>query len=264
MGRSFELICEVEPATRPDLMRVRHQIAVMSGIADAFLVPDNHIGRATVSSIAVAYEIAQMGGRAIACLNARDRNVLGFRRDLLTSAAYGVEELLFVYGDRPESGRRSDDLTVRSMINQVRTFGAQTAGRDFRIGVATGLGPLPAWKRDADFLVTQVSFSLDDLLAWRCSLDFNGPVFAGVMVVASATMARKLAAEVPQLTVPVEVVARIEADGGAGVDIACDLVRAVAESHHFDGVHLIPVSQYRKVTDVLETTFRPAASRSGR
>jgi len=64
---------------------------VVSPIADGFLIPDNHIGRATVSSIAVAHEVALMGGRAIACLNARDRNVLGFRRDLLTAAAYGVD-----------------------------------------------------------------------------------------------------------------------------------------------------------------------------
>ena len=45
-----------------------------------------------------------MGGRSIACINARDRNVLGFQRDLLTAAAYGVDEFLFVYGDRPETG----------------------------------------------------------------------------------------------------------------------------------------------------------------
>ena len=65
---SFELICEVEPATRPDLMHVRHQIGVLSRIASAFLIPDNHIGRATVSSIAVAHEVQLMGGRAmIAC-----------------------------------------------------------------------------------------------------------------------------------------------------------------------------------------------------
>jgi 5,10-methylenetetrahydrofolate reductase len=100
---AFELVCEVEPEIRPELTRVRHQIGVMSRIATAFLIPDNHIGRATVSSIAVAHEVALMGGRAIACLNARDRNVLGFRRDLLTAAAYGVDEFLFVYGDRPET-----------------------------------------------------------------------------------------------------------------------------------------------------------------
>ena len=98
---NFEVIWEVEPATRPDVMHVRHQIGVMSPVATAFLIPDNHIGRATVSSIAVAHEVGLMGGRSIACLNARDRNVLGFRRDLLTAAAYGVREFLFVYGDRP-------------------------------------------------------------------------------------------------------------------------------------------------------------------
>src|SRR4051812_9717621 len=123
---AFEVICEVEPATRPDLMHVRHQIGVMSRIASGFLIPDNHIGRATVSSIAVAHEVAAMGGRPIACLNARDRNVLGFRRDLLTAAAYGVDEFLFVYGDRPETGRRSDDLTVRTMLEEARRFAADS------------------------------------------------------------------------------------------------------------------------------------------
>jgi methylenetetrahydrofolate reductase (NADPH) len=112
---AFDLICEIEPATWPDLVKVRQQIGVLSAVTSRFLIPDNHIGRATVSSIAVAHEVALMGGRAVACLNARDRNVLGFRRDLLTAAAYGVDEFLFVYGDRPETGRRSDDLTVRSM-----------------------------------------------------------------------------------------------------------------------------------------------------
>ncbi|MDZ4267117.1 MAG: hypothetical protein U1D00_15720, partial [Mycobacterium sp.] len=46
----FEIICEIEPATRPDLTRVRHQIGVLSAVAAGFLIPDNHIGRATVSS----------------------------------------------------------------------------------------------------------------------------------------------------------------------------------------------------------------------
>src|SRR5213082_3319572 len=163
---SFELICEVEPATRPDLMHVRHQIGVMSRIAAAFLIPDNHIGRATVSSIAVAHEVDLMGGRAIACLNARDRNVLGFRRDLLTAAAYGVSEFLFVYGDRPESGSRSDDLTVRTMLDQARRFSGRGAGDPpkLRLGVTSMQKRLPAWKQEADFLLAQVSFSVPPLL----------------------------------------------------------------------------------------------------
>ena len=90
-------------------MHVRHQIGVLSKVASAFLIPDNHLGRATVSSVAVAHEVEAMGGRSIACLNARDRNLLGFRRDLLTAAAYGVDQFLLVYGDRLSARGRAAD-----------------------------------------------------------------------------------------------------------------------------------------------------------
>jgi len=249
----FEVICEVEPATRPDMMSVRHQIGVLSRVASAFLIPDNHIGRATISSIAVAHEAGLMGGRSIACINARDRNVLGFQRDLLTAAAYGVNEFLFVYGDRPETGARSDDLTVRSMIAEARRF----AERDdvvgsFRLGVATGLRPVPEWKQEADFLLTQVSFSAPDLVAWRQSVDFDGPVYAGVMVIPSPSMARKLSADIPQLAVPAAIIDRLETDRTAGVDIAWDLIEEIRASDLFDGVHLIPVARYREMAVRLE------------
>ena len=138
--KAFEVICEIEPATSPDLRRVRHQIGVLSAVSSVFLIPDNHIGRATVSSIAVAHEVIDMGGRAIACLNARDRNTLGFRRDLLTAAAYGVDEFLFVYGDRPESGRRSDDLTVRRMLDEARRFAHQHNADGSRLSARSGVG----------------------------------------------------------------------------------------------------------------------------
>jgi 5,10-methylenetetrahydrofolate reductase len=254
VGAGFRIVCEVEPATRPDLMHVRHQIGVLSRIASAFLIPDNHIGRATVSSIAVAHEVALMGGQAIACLNARDRNVLGFRRDLLTAAAYGVDQFLFVYGDRPETGRRSDDLTVRSMLAEARRYEADPAlsSGPFRLGVTTRLSTLPPWKREADFLFVQVGFSLASLLAWREAVDFDGPVFAGVMAPASAAMARKLSAEIPELAVPDSLIAALESDRDAGVDFACQMVTDVRDSGAFDGVHLVSVSRYREIAARLE------------
>jgi 5,10-methylenetetrahydrofolate reductase len=246
--RAFEVICEIEPATSPDLRRVRHQIGVLNVLSSTFLIPDNHIGRATVSSIAVAHEVLQMGGRAIACLNARDRNTLGFRRDLLTAAAYGVEEFLFVYGDRPESGRRSDDLTVNAMLSEARRFDDELARPTrLKLGVASGLSPLPAWKTAADFMFAQVGFSVEDLIRWRSSLNFSGPVYAGVLVVASAQMAAKLAQDFPQLAVPDWLCQRVEVDARAGVEHACQMVQDIQHSGAFDGVHLIPVGQYREI-----------------
>ena len=86
----------------------------------------------------------------------------------------------------------------------------------------------------------------------RSAIDFAGPVFAGVMVVASAPMARKLSVDVPQLAVPPRVIDRIERDPDAGVTIACDLIEQIRQSGAFDGVHLIPVSRYRDITSRLE------------
>src|ERR1700749_1672647 len=138
-GQTFEVVCEIEPPTRPDLMHVRHQIGTLSKVADAFLIPDNHLGRATVSSVAVAHEVEAMGGRSIACLNSRDRNLLGFRRDLLTAASYGVDQFLFVYGDEPLAGTRTSELNVRTMLTEGRALPADPAFAgvtEFRVGAA--------------------------------------------------------------------------------------------------------------------------------
>jgi methylenetetrahydrofolate reductase (NADPH) len=249
-ARPFEIVCEIEPPTRADLRPARHQIAMMAPVADRFLIPDNHIGRATVSSVAVAHEVATMGARSIACLNARDRNLLGLRRDLLTAAAYGVSEFLFVYGDKPAEGSRTSELTVRSMMTEARAVGLDPelgCPTPFRVGVAAGLRPLPAWKREADFVFAQICFSVDALLRWRDSVQVDVPVYAGVLVVPSRRMAERLAATIPDVDIPPALLDALDRDPDAGVVAACDQVLTLADSGAFDGVHLIPVSRYPQV-----------------
>ena len=254
----FELVCEIQPPTRPDLTMVRHQIGVMSRIASAFLVPDNHLGRATVSSVAVAHEVDRMGGRSVACLNARDRNLLGFRRDLLTAAAYGVDEFLLVYGDAPTSGGRTGQLTVRTMVDELRAFPAFAAGGlEPRIGVTSRLRPLPGWKADADFLFVQASYRPDALAAWRETVSFTGRVYAGVLLPPSGSRARKWATEIPEIDVPGEWIDAVDRDPMAGVELACALVADIAALGGFDGVHLIPGVRYREVSARLEGWARP-------
>jgi 5,10-methylenetetrahydrofolate reductase len=122
----------------------------------------------------------------------------------------------------------------------------------FRVGVAAGPGALPAWKQNADFLFAQVGFSTEGFVRWRTSIDFDGPVYAGVMVVPSVGMARKISSEINQLAVPGEWIAALDADPHAGVRLACDLVADLRDSGAFDGAHLIPVSKYREVAANLE------------
>ncbi len=251
----FGILTEVEPPRRPDIEHVRRQIEVLKPVTDAFLIPDNHLGRATVSSVAVAHEVAYLGGRGIACLNARDRNLLGFRRDLLTAASYGVDHFLFVYGDAPQEGRRTEDLTVRGMINEVRSFGEGPLFQgysDFRIGTVAKVGRPLAWRTQADFVFVQVTYSFERLLQWRESLDYAGRMYAGVLVLASARMARRINASIPDIQVPETIVDKLD-DAEVGVDLACEQIERVRASGAFDGVHLIPVGRYREMAARLKT-----------
>ena len=253
---AFRVICEIEPPTRPDLRHARHQIGVLSPVADAFLIPDNHIGRATVSSIAVANEVQAMGGRCIACVNARDRNLLGFRRDLLTAAAYGVNQFLLVHGDKPSAGDRAGELTVRTMIDEARAATDQPSFAGigpFQLGVTAGHHrPMPSWKRAADFVLLQVSYSTEAILRWCETNPSDKPVHAGVMVLASPAMALRLRATIPDIDIPDDLIERVKTDPAAGVDAACQQVLALRESGAVAGVHLVPVSRFRETAARLE------------
>jgi len=250
----FAVLCEIEPSRRPDIEHVRKQIEVLNPVADAFLIPDNHLGQATVSSVAVAHEVAYMGGKSIACINARDRNLLGFRRDLLTAAAYGVDHFLFVYGDAPTEGCRVDDLTVRGMISEVRSFGTSALFEgypDFHIGTVVKPGRPLAWRAWADFVFVQISYATPRLLEWRSQQSFGGRMFAGVLVLASARMARRVNATIPDIRIPERVIDRLEHDPDYGLRVALEQIDAIEESGLFDGVHLVPVGRYAAVAELL-------------
>ncbi len=261
---SFSIMCEVEPAVTPDLSRVRRQIVAFDGITELFLIPDNHIGRATVSSIAVSKEVADLGVTAIACINNRDRNLLGFRRDLLTAAAYGVERFLLVRGDEPAEGFCSD-LTVRQMLGEARAY----PDRDFALGVTARAGAaVPAWKQGADFWVVQATFDVEQLLAWRNSVEFTGKVYAGVLVLASSAMAKRIAADLPEIDAPATLIDDLDRNRDAGVHWALSMLDSIRESDAFDGVHLVPVGRYHQVAQLLKGSsdhrHREPHSESGR
>lgn len=253
----FEVVWEIEPPTRADTEPLRGQLTAAAGVATAILVPDNHTGRATVSSIAVARQVNGTGHRAIACLNARDRNLLGFQRDLLTCSFEGVEELLFVYGDNPDVGTRAADLTVRTMLDEARRRAPQIS-----VGVTTRLRPLPAWKATADRLFVQVSYDLDALLRWRDEIAFDGPVHPAVMVVPSRAMAERLAAKIPALRVPDAWLDAIDRDPTAGVELAAALVERIRDSGAFEGVHVVSGRRHRQTAARLADLARSPRTRT--
>ena len=73
-----------------------------------------------------------------------------------------------------------------------------------------------------------------------------------MIVLAGAGVARELAATIPDINMPDQLVDKVERDRGAGVDAACEQILAIRDSGAFDGVHLVPVSRYQEVAARLE------------
>jgi 5,10-methylenetetrahydrofolate reductase len=166
-----------------------------------------------------------------------------------------VRDFLFVRGDDPAEGSRSD-LTVRQMLAEARAY----PDAEFSLGVTVRCGAAaPSWKNEADFWLVQASYDVDRLAAWRRTVNYSGQIFAGVLVMASAKMASRIAADIPEIDVPAELVNAFEHDTDAGVKAALELVTAIRRSGAFDGVHLVPVGRFQQVA-ILLRELHPSSS----
>ena len=66
------------------------------------------------------------------------------------------------------------------------------------------------------------------------------------MVLASAAMARRLAATIPDVEIPGWLVGKVARDKMAGVEAACEQITRLRDSGALNGVHLVPVNRYGK------------------
>jgi methylenetetrahydrofolate reductase (NADPH) len=102
-------------------------------------------------------------------------------------------------------------------------------------------------------MFVQVSYSVPALMRWRDRNASDVPTYAGVLVLASAAMARRLGSTIPDIDVPAELVERVHADPTAGIEAAVSQVDEIRATGAFDGVHLIPIGRYREVARRLES-----------
>jgi len=237
----FRLIYEVEPPREANLGKFSKQLEIFGGVVDAVLIPDNHLGRPALSSVALAIEAKRLGFTPIVALNARDRNHLRFRSDLLTLSAFGIEDVLLLYGDAIDHGR--SDLTVRSML-------ADEWPPGLRRGVVAPMDKPLAWRRAADYVFTQLG---DDGLAAASRLKAGGwtkPVYGGVGALPTRVMAEKVIGSIPGYTVPAGYYEAFDADPDAGFQDALRCMDVLLESGA-DGAHLVVPAGRRRFTELL-------------
>ena len=165
---------------------------------------------------------------------------MGMIADLLGAAANGIRNVLLVSGDPPVQGPYADAAAVLDIdsigltnvvagLNRGMDPGGASLGAPtpFVIGVAVNPGAVDrdreirrlAWKVEAgaDYGVTQPLFGPEPLASFRRDAGSGDlPLLAGLWPFVSLRNAEFLANEVPGVTVPPEVLARVEAAHARG------------------------------------------------
>ena len=110
----------------------------------------------------------------------------------------------------------------------------------------------------AQFFQTQGIFDLDSLRRFmQYASQFNVKILAGIIVLASARMARYMSDNVPGIIVAqatIDELATVEKGKGLqkGIEIAARLIKAIREENLCHGVHIMAVGNEGIVLDILE------------
>jgi methionine synthase / methylenetetrahydrofolate reductase (NADH) len=214
---------------------------------DAVNVPDGPRAQSRMGVLPSAMLIERETGlETVIHYCCRDRNLLGMLSDILGAAAAGLRNILIITGDPPKMGPYPDstavfDIDSIGLTNLVYRLnhGLDPGNNPIGGGSATrwviGVGVNPAavdpdrelsrfhWKVDAgaEFAVTQPVFDPRQLEAFLERVaSYRIPVVAGIWPLVSLRNAEFLANEVPGVSVPEEVLARMRAAQEKGKDAA--------------------------------------------
>jgi 5,10-methylenetetrahydrofolate reductase len=272
----FVVTAEVAPTKGIDLAPVLEVAASLRGVT-AVNVTDNQGANMRLCALVLAGELHRRGIEPVLQITCRDRNRVALQSDLLGAAALGIENLLILTGDHSKFGDHPDarpvfDLDSVQLLDVVAGLmgGTDMAGTPltgvphFFPGAAVNPAAEPfdlvtqklrkKVESGARFVQTQAVFTraeLERLCAVTASLGI--PVLAGVLLVRSARMARFLNANIPGMSVPEELIRRLEqaADPFAeGVAIARETVGWAREL--CQGVHLMTLGHEERIPQLLE------------
>jgi homocysteine S-methyltransferase len=208
----------------------------------------------------------------------RDRNLMGIQADLLGAHAVNIRNILAMTGDPPRTGDYVNATAVFDVdaIGLIRILSGMNRGLDatgasigeptsFCVGVALDPGAAEPTREMERFLAkveagarwvqTQPLYDLDVLERFFARSRSPIPLLVGLMPLHSSRHAEFLHNEVPGITVPDAVRARMKDAGErglrVGIEMAQELLRDVRARHA--GTYLMPsFGRFEVVAEVLD------------
>jgi len=280
----FAVTSELGPPKGTSADFVRRHAEILKSHVDAANITDNQTAVVRMSSVAASSIIKQMGLDPVMQMTCRDRNRIAMQSEILGAVALDIGNLLCLSGDHQKFGNHPeaknvhdvDSMQLIQMAKRMRDEDQFLCGDKISGGVPMFIGaaanpfadpfefrPLRLEKKvhaGADFIQTQGVFDVERFARYMelvCERDLHEQTYilAGIIPMKSAGMARYMRDYVAGLTVPDELVRRMEDAEDAkeeGVKIAVELIEQLREIEGVKGVHIMAVAWESIVPVIVE------------
>lgn len=270
----FALTAEAGPPKGTSAMAVKRKGELLKTCCDALNVTDNQTAIVRMSSISGCVLLKEMDIEPVMQMVVRDRNRIAIQSDILGAVALGIRNILCLSGDHQSFGNHPSakgvyDIDSMQFIQLVKTMrdeqkflnGEDISG-DVPLYIGAAANPFAdpfefrvrrlakKIKAGADFIQTQGVFDMDKFSRWMAmvcdqGLDQKTHILAGIIPIKSVGMARYMAKNVAGISIPDELVKRMEGAKDAkeeGVKIALEAIEQLKDIDGVHGVHIMAVA----------------------
>jgi methionine synthase / methylenetetrahydrofolate reductase (NADH) len=243
-------------------------------------INDGSLGRVRMAVLATAILVREATGLDINMhFTCRDRNLMGIQADLLGAHALGIRNILAMTGDPPRSGDYVNATAVFDVdgIGLMEVLRRMNEGQDatgnsigdptaFCYGAALDPGATDLGREverfhrklaaGARWVQTQPVYDLEPLDRFLARAGGSPvPVLVGIMPLHSFRHAEFLHNEVPGITIPDHIRARLKAAGEGALRAGVEMAQRLAEQvrGRYAGAYLMPsFGRFEVVAEVLD------------
>jgi len=280
----FAVTTEVGPPKGTSASVIQRKGELLKTCCDALNVTDNQTAIVRMSSLSGCVLLKQMGIDPVMQMVVRDRNRIAIQSDILGAVALGILNVLCLSGDHQRFGNHPTAKGVYDIdsIQLIQTLKTMRDEKKFLCGEKIS-GEIPLFigaaanpfadpfefrvvrlakkvKAGANFIQTQGVFDVSKFAKWMemardRGLDKEVHIIAGVIPVKSVGMARYMRDNVSGITVPDEIVTRLEDAKDVreeGVDICLEIIDQIKEIEGVHGIHIMAVAWEDIVPAIVE------------
>ena len=280
-SKKFLVTTEVGPPKGADISEMVHHVDLLKDKVDAINVTDHQSSVMRFPSLGGCLSVKERGGEPILQVTCRDRNRLALQADLLLAYSRGIGNVLCLTGDSIDVGDHNEakpvfDVDSVQLLKMIKTMesGTDIAGNDLKGTPKFCVGASVHPEADiiepqlikfdkkvaagAQFFQTQGIFDLGSLRRFmQYASQFDVKILAGIIVMASARMARYMNDNVPGIIVPQAIIDELgTAEKGKGlqkgIEIAVRLIKTIKEENLCHGVHIMAVGNEAIVPDIVQ------------